>query len=104
MKVIQLQNNTAVLSDTQFDMYLKIKSFYEERNVEQMLSSQLRRKLDIGSTNFNYLLIVLMENGLIVRPERGVIKLTNLNKKIYDLSYYSGMKQKKHNRIFVKRI
>ena len=41
MKVIQLQNNTAVLSDTQFDMYLKIKSFYEERNVEQMLSSQL---------------------------------------------------------------
>ena len=77
MKVIQLQNNTAVVSDTQFDMYLKIKSFYEERNVEQMLSSQLRRKLDIGSTNFNYLLIVLMENGLIVRPERGVIKLTN---------------------------
>lgn len=77
MKVIQLQNNTAVLSGTQFDMYLKIKSFYEERNVEQMLSSQLRRKLDIGSTNFNYLLIVLMENGLIVRPERGVIKLTN---------------------------
>ena len=79
MKVIQLQNNTAVLSDTQFDMYLKIKSFYEERNVEQMLSSQLRRKLDIGSTNFNfnYLLIVLMENGLIVRTERGVIKLTN---------------------------
>lgn len=77
MKVIQLQNNTAVLSDTQFDMYLKIKSFYEEMNVEQMLSSQLRRKLDIGSTNFNYLLIVLMENGLIVRPERGVIKLTN---------------------------
>ena len=81
MKVIQLQNNTAVLSDTQFDMYLKIKSFYEERNVEQMLSSQLRRKLDMGSTNFNYLLIVLMENGLIVRPERGVIKLTNQNKK-----------------------
>jgi len=77
MKVIQLQNNTAVLSGTQFDMYLKIKSFYEERNVEQMLSSQLRRKLDMGSTNFNYLLIVLMENGLIVRPERGVIKLTN---------------------------
>jgi hypothetical protein len=77
MKVIQLQNNTAVLSDTQFDMYLKIKSFYEEMNVEQMLSSQLRRKLDMGSTNFNYLLIVLMENGLIVRPERGVIKLTN---------------------------
>ena len=77
MKVIQLQNNTAVLSDTQFDMYLKIKSFYEERNVEQMHSSQLRRKLDMGSTNFNYLLIVLMENGLIVRPERGVIKLTN---------------------------
>ena len=77
MKVIQLQNNTAVLSGTQFDMYLKIKSFYEERNVEQMLSSQLRRKLDIGSTNFNYLLIVLMENGLIVRTERGVIKLTN---------------------------
>jgi len=77
MKVIQLQNNTAVLSDTQFDMYLKIKSFYEEMNVEQMLSSQLRRKLDIGSTNFNYLLIVLMENGLIVRTERGVIKLTN---------------------------
>ncbi len=77
MKVIQLQNNTAVLSGTQFDMYLKIKSYYEERNVEQMLSSQLRRKLDIGSTNFNYLLIVLMENGLIVRPERGVIKLTN---------------------------
>ncbi len=76
MKVIQLQNNTAVLSDTQFDMYLKIKSFYEEMNVEQMLSSQLRRKLDIGSTNFNYLLIVLMENGLIVRTERGVIKLT----------------------------
>jgi len=77
MKVIQLQNNTAVLSGTQFDMYLKIKSYYEERNVEQMLSSQLRRKLDMGSTNFNYLLIVLMENGLIVRPERGVIKLTN---------------------------
>ena len=77
MKVIQLQNNTAVLSGTQFDMYLKIKSYYEERNVEQMLSSQLRRKLDIGSTNFNYLLIVLMENGLIVRTERGVIKLTN---------------------------
>ena len=77
MKVIQLQNNTAVLSGTQFDMYLKIKSFYEERNVEQMLSSQLRRKLDMGSTNFNYLLIVLMENGLIVRPERGVIKLIN---------------------------
>ena len=77
MKVIQLQNNTAVLSGTQFDMYLKIKSFYEERNVEQMLSSQLRRKLDMGSTNFNYLLIVLMENGLIVRTERGVIKLTN---------------------------
>lgn len=76
MKVIQLQNNTAVLSGTQFDMYLKIKSYYEERNVEQMLSSQLRRKLDMGSTNFNYLLIVLMENGLIVRPERGVIKLT----------------------------
>ena len=77
MKVIQLQNNTAVLSDTQFDMYLKIKSFYEEMNVEQMLSSQLRRKLDMGSTNFNYLLIVLMENGLLIRPERGVIKLTN---------------------------
>lgn len=77
MKVIQLQNNTAVLSGTQFDMYLKIKSYYEERNVEQMLSSQLRRKLDMGSTNFNYLLIVLMENGLIVRTERGVIKLTN---------------------------
>jgi len=76
MKVIQLQNNTAVLSGTQFDMYLKIKSYYEERNVEQMLSSQLRRKLDMGSTNFNYLLIVLMENGLIVRTERGVIKLT----------------------------
>ena len=77
MKVIQLQNKTAVLSGTQFDMYLKIKSYYEERNVEQMLSSQLRRKLDMGSTNFNYLLIVLMENGLIVRTERGVIKLTN---------------------------
>ena len=77
MKIIQLQNNTAVLSDIQYQMYLKIKSYYEERNVEQMLSSQLRRKLDIGSTNFNYLLIVLMENGLIVRPERGVIKLTN---------------------------
>ena len=77
MKIIQLQNNTAVLSDIQYQMYLKIKSYYEERNVEQMLSSQLRRKLDIGSTNFNYLLIVLMENGLIVRPERGVIKLIN---------------------------
>ena len=77
MKIIQLQNNTAVLSDIQYQMYLKIKSYYEERNVEQMLSSQLRRKLDMGSTNFNYLLIVLMENGLIVRTERGVIKLTN---------------------------
>jgi hypothetical protein len=77
MKIIQLQNNTAVLSDIQYQMYLKMKSCFDEKETDQMLSNQLRRKLDMGSTNFNYLLIVLMENGLIVRPERGVIKLTN---------------------------
>ena len=78
MKIIAMENNTAVLSDTQHQMYLKMKSYFEEKNTDEILSKQIRKRLDIGSTNFNYLLIILTENGLIERPERGVIKLNNI--------------------------
>ena len=77
MKFVYLPNCTAILSDTQHSMYLKMKSYFEEKETDEILSKQIRKRLDIGSTNFNYLLIVLIENGLIVRPERGVIKLIN---------------------------
>lgn len=79
MKFVYLPNGTAILSDTQHQMYLKMKSYFEEQKTEVLFSNKIRKRLDIGSTNFNYLLIILTENGLIERPERGVIKLNKLN-------------------------
>ena len=78
MKIIAMPNNTAVLSDIQYQMYLKMKSYFDEQKTDVLFSNKIRKRLDIGSTNFNYLLIILTENGLIERPERGVIKLNNI--------------------------
>lgn len=78
MKFVYLPNGTAILSDIQYQMYIKMKSYFDEQKTEVLFSNKIRKHLQIGSTNFNYLLIILTENGLIERPERGVIKLNNI--------------------------
>ena len=76
MKFVKTENQMAVLSDYQHEIYEKIKAIFEERETYVLYSHEIKKRLpELTSSNYGKILTVLIENGLLSRPRNGFIKL-----------------------------
>ena len=81
MKFVKTENQMAVLSDYQHEIYEKIKAIFEERETYVLYSHEIKKRLpELTSSNYGKILTVLIENGLLSRPRNGFIKLNNIKK------------------------
>ena len=79
MKFVFMPNNTAILSDFQYEIYEKIKAVFESKETYVLYSHEIKKKMpELTSSNYGKILTVLIENGLLSRPRNGFIKLNNI--------------------------